>query len=328
MVPVAELQFLRQNGKLMRLADLIAVGQDSQAYTQNGPAQAMFYAESWLLVHYLFDHQLISRVEPLFSRMAGGKSLADASVIEFGMSPAQLESDLIEYAKGERFRYFSLPATDAPAETTVAEISSGTAQALAADVRWHTKSQHSRDASEAYATELRALLQHEPNNPVLLRQLGMALIQLGNKDQAVDLLTRAANAEPAEVLNHYGLVLALMSIAGPSSGPPSVASLDRELSACIQLDPDFADVYRLQALALTQQGLLDEASTVMRKAFVLAPRSEIYELALADLEMKKHDWAPAVALLQELKSSHNPDVAKQAEYFLSQEVQQPAISKE
>jgi hypothetical protein len=66
----------------------------------------------------------------------------------------------------------------------------------------------------------------------------------------------------------------------------------------------------------------------MRKAFILAPRSEIYELALADLEMKKHDWAPAVALLQELKSSHNPDVAKQAEYFLSQEVQQPAISKE
>ena len=79
---------------------------------------------------------------------------------------------------------------------------------------------------------------------------------------------------------------------------------------------------------MSQRGLLDEATAVMRKAFVLAPRSEIYKLALADLEMKKHDWAPAVALLQELKSSHNPDVAKQAEYFLSQEVQLAAISKQ
>jgi hypothetical protein len=66
----------------------------------------------------------------------------------------------------------------------------------------------------------------------------------------------------------------------------------------------------------------------MRKAFVLAPRSEVYELALADLELKKRDYAPAVALLQELRSSHNPDVARQAEYFLSQELQETVDSKQ
>lgn len=328
MVPVAELQFLRQNGKLMRLADLTAIAQESQAYRQNGPAQAMFYAESWLLVHYLFDHQLISRAEPFFSHMASGTSLNEAMQADFGMSPARFESELLEYAKGERFHYFSLPATDAPAETTVAELTPGTAQALAADVRWHTKAQHSKDDSAAYASELRALLQQEPNNPGMLRQLGMALIALEKKNEAVDFLTRAVKTGPAEVLNHYALALTLLSNADNSSTTQDEGSLDRELATCAQLDPDFADVYRLQALALSQQGLLDQATAVMRKAFVLAPRSEIYELALADLEMKKHDWAPAVALLQELKSSHNPNVAKQAEYFLSQEVQQAAISKE
>lgn len=328
MVPVPELQFLRQNGKLMRLADLIAVRQESQAYNQNGPAQAMFYAESWLLVHYLFDHQLISRAEPFFSLMASGTSLADASQAEFGMSPMRLEADLLEYAKGERFRYFSLPATDAPVETTVAELTSPTAQALAADVRWHTKSQHSKGDSTAYAAELRALLQQEPNNAVVLRQLGMALIELANYDEAVDVLTRAVRAEPAEVLNHYGLAVALLSDASKSARRRSGDSLDRELALGSQLDPNFADLYRLQAVALSQRGLLEQATSVMHKAFLLAPRSELYELALADLEMKKHDWAPAVALLHELKSSHNPDVAKQAEYFLSQEVQPTANSKE
>jgi len=328
MVPVAELQFLRQNGKLMRLADLTAVRQDSRAYSQNGPAQAMFYAESWLLVHYLFDHQLISRAEPFFALMANGKSLEEASPLELGMSPARLESDLLEYAKGERFRYFSLPATDASIEVTGAELTPATAQALAADVRWHTKSQHSKQDGAAYAAELQVLMHEEPSNPVVLRQLGMALLQQGSNDEAVDVLTRAVSAAPTDVLNHYALASALLTRAGESSSAPPVGSLDRELSICVQLDPDFADVYRLQALALTQQGLLDQATAIMRKAFVLAPRSEIYELALADLEMKKHNWAPAVALLQELKSSHNPDVAKQAEYFLSQEVQETANSKQ
>ena len=328
MVPVAELQFLRQNGKLMRMADLIAVRQDSQAYNQNGPAQAMFYAESWLLVHYLFDRQLISRAEPFFALMANGKPLEEASQLEFGMSPAQLESDLLEYAKGERFRYFSLPPTDASVEATVAELSPATAQALAADVRWHTKSEHSHEAAAAHAAELRTLLQSEPNNLAVLRQLGMALSGMGSRQEALDVLTRAVNAGGTDVLNHYALAVTLLSDPSKSANLASAGSIDRELAICAQLDADFADVYRLQALALAEQGLLERATAVMRKAFILAPRSEVYELALADLELKKHDWAPAVALLQELKSSHNPDVAKQAEYFLSQQVQETANSKQ
>lgn len=323
-VPLAELQFLRQNGKLMRLADLVSVRQDSPAYKQNGPAQAMFYAESWLLVHYLFDHQLISHAEPFFSLMATGKSLAESTEVEFGMSPTRLEAELLEYAKGDRFRYFSLPPTQSPADTAVAELTRATARALQADVRWHGEAQHSKDDVAQYADTLRKLLNDEPNNATVLRQLGLAAIQLDNRNGAVDLLTRAVNADPAEPLNHYGLALALT----PSPNLRAVRSLDGELAACVQLSPDFADVYRLQALALSRQGLLDQATTVMRKAFLLAPRSEVYGLELANLELKKHDYSPAIALLQELKSSHNPDVARQAEYFLSQEVEETANSKE
>ncbi len=326
-VPVSELQFLRQNGKLIRLSELTAIRQESQTYSRNGQAQSMFYAESWLLVHYLFDHQLISRVEPFFALMESGTSLTDATQAEFGLSSSRLEADLLEYAKGERFRYFALPATDAPIETTVAELSLTTSQAFAADVRWHTKSVHAKDDTQAYIAELRNLLEREPNNPVVLRQLGLALVGLGENDDAVSVLGRAANAQPADVQNHYALAFALLSANGTATNARS-DSLARELAKCIQLDPDFADVYRLQSLAFSRQGVLDQATAAMRQAFVLAPRSEVYALGLADLDLKQHDYAPAVALLQELRSSHNPDVAKQAEYFLSQEVQQAANSKE
>ena len=171
LVPIGELQFLRENGKLMRLWDLFAVRQDSKLYNQNGPTQAIFYAESWLLVHYLFDHHLISHAEPFFSRIARGQALSIAIQGEFGVSPTQLEANLLEYAKGERFRYFSLPALEIADEVSVVNLSRVTAQALRSDVRWHANTQHAKEEVAAYAEEMRSLLKQEPNNSTVLKQL-------------------------------------------------------------------------------------------------------------------------------------------------------------
>jgi hypothetical protein len=171
LVPIGELRFLRENGKLMRLPDLFAVRQDSRLYNQNGPTQAMFYAESWLLVHYIFDHHLISRAEPLFFRVARGQGLSAALQAEFGVSAARLEADLLEYAKGEGFRYFSLPAVELPDEIAVVPLSGITMQALRADLQWHATTHHSKEEVAAYAEEMRSLLKQEPNNPTVLQHL-------------------------------------------------------------------------------------------------------------------------------------------------------------
>ena len=170
LVPIGELQFLRQNGKLMRISDLFAVGQDSKLYNQNGPTQAMFYAESWLLVHYIFDHDLISHVEPLFSRVSNGQPLSIAIPAEFGISITQLESDLLEYAMGERFRFFSLPAVQVSDAMAVMNLSPITVRALRSDLQWHASTRHSKQDVSAYLEEMRSLLREEPNNSTV-RQL-------------------------------------------------------------------------------------------------------------------------------------------------------------
>jgi uncharacterized protein DUF1570 len=171
LVPIGELQFLRQNGKLMRLSDLFAVRQDSQLYNQNGPTQAMFYAESWLLVHYIFDHNLISHAEPLFSRVASGQPLSIAIPAEFGVSMTQLESDLLEYAKGERFRFFSLPAVEVSDAIAVMNLSPITVRALRSDLQWHASTRHSKQEVSAHLEEMRSLLKQEPNNSTVLQLL-------------------------------------------------------------------------------------------------------------------------------------------------------------
>jgi tetratricopeptide (TPR) repeat protein len=323
MVPFAELQFLRENGKLMRFADLVAVRRDSAAYNRSSLVQAMFYAESWLLVHYLFDHQLISRAEPFFAMDEGGRTLADATKDAFGMSPSQLEDELMEYAKGERFRYFSLPIPEGVTRIDVATagLSMVTARSLLAEMRWHASSRHSKRDAEAYALQSRALLAIEPGNPAAMRSLGIALLEMGKDQEATVAFEVASKAEPKEVMHHYALAVALSAMElDKNQNSAHETSLEQELAACLELDPDFADVYRLQAANLSHRGLLEKAAGAVRKAILLSPRTEAYELALADIELKARDYASALSLLHALKNSRNPDVSRQAEYVLSSEV--------
>ena len=70
-----------------------------------------------------------------------------------------------------------------------------------------------------------------------------------------------------------------------------------------------------------RQGEFDQAEIMMRKAVSLSPRSEVYRLNLAGIELKKQEYAPALALLQELKNSDSPEIARQAEYFLTANVE-------
>lgn len=207
-VPLRELRFLRRNGKLMRLADLISVNQNSQIYNQNGPAQELFYAESWLLVHYLFDHQLVGRAEPFFALMAGGRPLNEALQTSFGMSMQKLESELLNYARGESFRYFSLPMprklSNALAANRLSEV---TIAALKAEVRWHGKLDHSEDEAEQSASEYKSLLAREPGNANALRGLGLAMLELHHYDSSLQYLLQAVSAAPNEAVNQHALSL-------------------------------------------------------------------------------------------------------------------------
>jgi tetratricopeptide (TPR) repeat protein len=318
-VPVAQLQFLRANGKLMRLADLMRVNLNSQTYTQNGPRQELFYAESWLLVHYLFDHQLIGRAEPFFSLMASATTLDAAIQKSFGMSTQKLEDELLAYAKGEKFRYFSLlfNRDDVDMHADAQPISQVTVAALKLDLRWHSKPDHSKSDAQAYAAEYQSLLGREPQNVIALRGAGLAQLAMSNLESSFHYLRRALELKPGDPSSHYSLSLLLAAAEAAGVSEPDFATLEGEAEACIHLDPSFADAYRIAAFRWLRQGAFDRAEDAMRLAVALSPRTDTYKLQLADLELKKREYAPALALLQELRNSHNPEIASQAEYFLS-----------
>ena len=324
-VPVDELQFLRQNGKLFRLSDLVRVNQNSDIYNHNGPLQAAFYAQSWLLVHYLFDHGLINRAQSFFSAMAAGVPLDEAILESFGMKIEKLEQDLLAYARGEKFRYFSLPAVIAgpSPDVTVENLNLVTVSALELEIQWHGRTEHSKVDAMALAADYKSLLRRDPENTAAMRGLGLAYLELGEYQSSFDALRHAVQRDPNSAVNHYAFarLLHAMDTAGLQDAHPKL-SVEQEAQACTSLEPHFADAYRLEASALAARGNFNEAIAMMRHAIALSPRIESYELSLADIELRKHDYVPAFALLHQLENSRDPEVVKKAEYFLSSDVQE------
>jgi tetratricopeptide (TPR) repeat protein len=319
-VPIGELQFLRQNGKLMRLADLVRVDQKSEIYNENGPLQAAFYAQSWLLVHYLFDRELINRSQSFFSAMGSGIGLDQAVLKAFGMKTEVLEQELLSYARGDKFRFFSFPAPRAhslPAPK-VEQMSEVTASALKLDVRWHTRSEQEKGSGASFANEYRALLVLEPANASVLRGMGVTLLDAGDYLHSLLYLRKAVRADPDDALNHYALAELLSAMdSGAAEDAHQGYSMEREAEACTTLNPTFADGYRLRASAAGRRGDFDDGVSLMRRAVALSPRTESYALNLANIELQQRDFGPALALLHQLQNSRNPDVVKKAEYFLS-----------
>ena len=317
-VPLGELHFLREKGQLMYLADLMQVNQGSAIYNQSGVSQAVFYAQSWLLVHYLFDRQQINRAQSFFSMIEAGFPLDDALQKSFGMGTARLESELLAYAKGEKFRYFSLPASRVEKNVSTEELNDTTVSALKLQLRWRADPDHSRAVAEELVRAYADLLNTDASNVEVLRGLGLAQFELGDYSSSLTSLARSVHENSVDPLNHYAMarLLNAMDLFGMTAAHPGF-SAHAEAEICIKLDPGFADAYQVESSAVAQEGDPDSALRLIRRALTLSPRAENYKLDLAALELKQQDYASALDLLQQLKNSRDPQVARQAGQFLA-----------
>ena len=317
-VPLGELHFLREKGQLMHLADLMQVNQGSAIYNQSGVSQAVFYAQSWLLVHYLFDHQQINRAQSFFSMIEAGAPLDDALQKSFGRGTARLEGELLAYAKGEKFRYFSLPASRVEKDVSAEELNDTTVSALKLQLRWRADRDHSRPVAEELARTYADLLALDASNAEVLRGLGLAQFELGDYASSLQNLEQSVHENPVDPLNHHAVarLLNAMDLLAMTAAHPGFSARE-EAEICIKLDPGFADAYQLASSAMAQEGDVDGALRLINRALTLSPRAEGYRLDLAGLELKQHDFASALDLLEKLKNSRDPQVARQADQVLA-----------
>jgi tetratricopeptide (TPR) repeat protein len=231
--PAGHLGRLR-NGNLMPLSQLFAVTHSSAEYNE-ADHQALYYAQSWALVHYLTIGNSKRREQLLsFLTLADqGADLNEAFRKAFGSAYPELESELRRYVSRAIFSYLERPleidlktsisVREMPQEMVLCRL--GELLALQVPARPEARG------------HFQAALQIQPGYGLALSGLGEIARRARRSNEAVDLLSQAAAAAPEDYLTQYRYGVALQETNGEQSR--MIASLRR----AITLRPDFGPAW-------------------------------------------------------------------------------------
>lgn len=312
--PVIAIQILRHNG-MMRIADLFKVQHNSAVYNESGDHRTVFYAESNLVVHYLYETKLMQK-RPLYFDLKINKnvSVEDAIQQAFGMSPAQFDNALRGYVTGEVFKYSAIPTPPDIATTgyTVTPLSQADSNAVLADVHLH-----SPDYLEKAIAEFQDILKDDPNNAAACRGLGYGYLRRHQYDDAGKYFQRAAQLNSQDPRVHYYSAM-LLSREGSFMDRSRLPETIKELETAIALDPNFADPYSLLGFAQAYNGDPAKGVETMRKAVSLNPRNESYQYNLAQLYIMNRKFDQGIAILHALQKTQNPQLAMRVQQSLAQ----------
>jgi Tfp pilus assembly protein PilF len=315
-IPGDTYRILQTEG-MMHVADLFRVQQYSKTYNESGSHRSVFYAESSLAVHYLYDNHLIPKLGDYFAlRIEEKKTVEEATEQAFGMTPEQFDKVLRNYLSSGRFKYYPIPtpANIVADQFIVTPVSLANARAVLADIDAHSPDHHDQALGE-----FEEVLQMDPNNATGLRGMGFAYLQRKDYEHAGEYFRRASAVDSKDPRVHYYNALLMNQAAGGGAVTGSNADeLKKELEAAITLDPKFADAYSLLAFAQATSGEPQKGLATIKKALELSPRNETYELNLANIYMTNRKPDEAIAVLQALCRSANPDVARRANADLVQ----------
>jgi Tfp pilus assembly protein PilF len=304
-IPHDDYVVLQQLGT-MKISDLFRVEQNSSTYNESGDHRTTFYVESGMLMHYIYDNQLLPRVSVYFD-LKENKHLPieDAIRQAFGMSAGQFDTTLSSYIRNGRYKYYAMatPASISSNNYTVTPMSVAASNAVLADIHLH-----SRDYQKQALSEFQDILKADPKSAAACRGLGYAYLQRHDFTQAAEYFKRSSELDSKDPRVHYYNAL-LMAREGGFGGGADLGTMTKELEISISLDPGFADSYALLAFAQSTSGDPAKAVTTMRKALAISPRNESYLFNLANLYLTNRQPDQAIAVLQSLRATDNPTLA-------------------
>lgn len=304
---------LRQNG-LQSVSRLFRTQQNSSTYNESGDHRTGFYLESWMVVHYLYDNNLIPQLNAYFRAVRRNVPVEDALKQAFGMSVEQFDGAVHDYVWGGKSKAFVVPSPPGivSANFTSAPLSGLDVATLTADIH-----QQSRDYQEKAAAEFQEILRSNPNNVAANRGLGYARLQQKRFDEAKGYFRTAAQFDSKDARIHFYSAL-LMSHDGIFDDGADLKEIAKELETATALNSSYAEAWMLLGITRVRDGKLGPAAEAMEKAVALRPRDQRYQINLAQIYAGSHKLDEARTVLHGLENSANPEIAAHAKESLAQ----------
>lgn len=303
------LPVILQNNRWMPIVDLFSTQHDSATYNERDK-NTLFYAQSWITVHYIMSEQkLPAAAQYLQMTQLEHKPIPESIKQAFGVEPAVLEKTIRDYFNGNGGKYFR---AEAPAfeigPFDGKKVDDLTVQAILADLH-----AHSNDYQNQAITEFQAVLEKQANNELAMRGLGYLYLRHGEYEKAAELFNRASLSDSNDARLHYLKALLVNRMAIKNGEPPKQPKvMQDELQAAIAIDPTFADAYNLLAFALAADSKFAPAIAAEKKAIELNASFEPYQMNLAHLYLQSQEWGEAEAVLARLQQSSDPETREDA----------------
>jgi predicted Zn-dependent protease len=318
----SHIHLLRDN-RMLPLRTLFQVDQKSPYYNERDK-QSIFYAESWALVHYLIlgkDGQRMTQMQKFLELLSASVPVEQAFQQAFATSFESMEMELRGYI-GRR-RYPTLTGTfksklgyDTSMQSTT--LTEAEVQAYLGDLLLHSN----RPESEAY---LQRALAIDPDLAMANASMGLLRVREGKIKEARQMMERAVAANSQNYLVHYYYAYALSHEQNPDLesvrgfAPEIAARIRAQLKLAIQFRPDFTESHSLLAFVnLVTDSELDETLDLLKRTLVSFPGHNDLVYMLAQIYLRKEDFATARQLIHKLSGDSDPEMRQRAERLSAQ----------
>jgi tetratricopeptide (TPR) repeat protein len=310
----------------LSIPDLFAAHHDA---SQESSRHTLFYAQSWIVMHYLLTQDKLSETGTYFDLIQNQKLPVEEAIQKaYGMSSAQFTQVVQDH-------FHSLGQPSKPPEKGKQPLAAGsqTLEVTPSDQIGSSNQDLPEAEGQSLVAEMSVRLpehreqavqqlesitaQVKMDNVVARRALAWTHMEKKEFDRAVEELSKAGDLNPKDPWLHYYLALARYHLAQTGQATGGLPNMMQDLRQVLDWDPEFAQARGMLAMAQLEGGGVHAAMDSMRVALTLSPRNQTYLLNMAQIYMAGKSWEAATALLERLKSSPDPQVAKSADEQLA-----------
>lgn len=303
----------------LSMVDLFTMKHDGSG-VREGTHNTLYYAQSWMVVHYLVNKKKLPQAGQYFDLVLNQKVPVEKAMIQaFDMTPAQFEESVKTYFKSlsglgialdeskkpildpvdqQQPDHFALPFDGDDIGMVVSPVKDEEARALIGDVM--ARIPEHRDEA------LRDLLQltaDPKGNEVAHRGLARDHIRQKQFDAAADELEKADDLNSHDPwIWYYRSVLKYKKAQATRQQLQGLANMMQDLRAVADWYPELADAYNMLGIAREEGGGISSALEAQRQAIALAPRNFEYQFNLGQIYVAGKKWEQARDIFMRLKS--------------------------
>jgi len=299
--------FLYHRG-LMPVVELFGVTNESKIYGENNERRELFYDQSWVVVHYLFDKEKMADFGKYMDLTTNQRvPIPEAIEAAFHMAPKKFDYDIAAYLNLAQRQIFNIDDSMSADGGSFASqsLDQNDADALIANMHFHSNDRHEQSIGE-----YKSVLSKNPNQVDANLGLGYAAFLSRNYDEAETYLRKAASAEAKNARCQFLFgILQLRRDSTDENKQEHLLDAWNHLKAATSLSPELAEAHSELAYALSKLGNKDGAIKEASAATRLNQGNEGYFVNLAELYFEYKKYEPAEALFKQLALSTNPKIA-------------------